>query len=147
MKRTLKLTLSKIKNPGSLGANPKRNLPSRNAYPSLPTTKEETGGSGAERTESWVNSDYINKPSAPVRDDEEDPSARPPNYDQTVWQQHRAAQLGPQMQFNPIFNQGIHQSIIPTHVPWYPPSTNDFQNLPQGTSHMIKNKESIEEQK
>ena len=39
VKRTLKLTLSKIKNPGSLGANPKRELPSRNAYPTLPATK------------------------------------------------------------------------------------------------------------
>ena len=109
MKRTLKLTISKIKNPGSLGANPKRELPSRNAYPTLPATKEETGGSRNERTENWVNKNYDNTPSAPVRDGEEDSNPRPPNYDQTVWQQHRAAQLGLQMQFNPIFNLGMHQ--------------------------------------
>ena len=60
MKRTLKLTLSKIKNPGSLGANPKRDLSSRRAYPTLPTTKEEAEESGTDRAEKWVNSNNIN---------------------------------------------------------------------------------------
>ena len=147
MKRTLKLTLSKIKNPGSLGANPKRDLPSRNAYPTLPTTKEETGGSGAERTESWVNSDNVDKPSAPVRDNEEDPSAKPPNYDQSVWQQYRAAQHGSQVQFYPYINQEMHQPMMPMNTAWHLPGTNNFQmNLP-GTGHITSKRELVEEQK
>ena len=97
MKRTFKLTVCKINNPGSLGANPKRELPSRNAYPTLPATKEETGGAKNERTENSVNNIYENTPSAPAKDDVEDHNARPPNYDQTIWQQQRAAQLGPPM--------------------------------------------------
>ena len=95
MKRTLKLTLSKIKNPGSLGANPKRDLSSRKAYPTLPTTKEETGGSGTDRTEKWLNSDDVNRPSLPARDYEEDANSKPPNYDQSVRLQYRATQYGP----------------------------------------------------
>ena len=59
MKKTLKLTLDKIKNPGSLGANPKRDFSSKKAYPTLPTMKEETGGSATDRTENWVNNDNI----------------------------------------------------------------------------------------
>ena len=116
VKRTLKLTISKIKNPGSLGANPKRELPSRNAYPTLPATKEETEGSKDKRTEDWVNTIHDVTPSAPAKDDVEDPNARPPNYDQTIWQQHGATQLRPPMQFNPNFSQGMHPPIIPTNV-------------------------------
>ena len=41
IKRSLKLILEKIKNPGSLGAYPKRDRSSKRAYPTLPTTEEE----------------------------------------------------------------------------------------------------------
>ena len=78
----MKLTLCKINNPGSQGANPKKKLPSKNAYPTLPATKEETEGSKGKRTEDWV---HDVAPSAPAKDDIEDPNARPPNYDQTIW--------------------------------------------------------------
>ena len=139
--------MDKIKNPGSLGANPKRNLPSRNAYPSLPTTKEETGGSGAERTASWVYNDNVDKPSAPVKDDEEDPSTRPPNYDQSVSQQYRAAQHGPQVQFSPQFNQEMHQPMMPMNTAWHPPGTNAYQMQFPGSSNITSRRESVEEQK
>ena len=51
--------------------------------------KEETGGSGIDQTEKWVNSDNVNRPSAPARDYEEDANSKPPNYDQSVRLQYR----------------------------------------------------------
>ena len=61
IKRSLKLTLDKIKNPGSLGVNPKRDRSSRRTYPTLPTTKEEAEEAGTDRAEKWVNSNNINR--------------------------------------------------------------------------------------
>ena len=145
-KRTLKLTICKINNPGSLGANPKKKLPSKNAYPTLPLTKEETDESKDKRTKEWVSNTHDVTPSAPAEDDVEDPNARPPNYDQSVWQQQGAAQLGPPVHFNPNVSQRMHSSKIPTNVAWYPPN-NEFQYLPQATSHMVRSKEWIKEQK
>ena len=95
VKRTLKLTVCKINNPGSLGANPKKKLPSKNAYPTLPLTKEETEGSKDKRTKEMVSNTHDVTPSAPAEDDEDDPSSRPPNYDQSVQQHQRATQQGP----------------------------------------------------
>ena len=87
-KRSLRLTNDKIRNPGSLGANPKKKLPSKNAYPNLQTTKEESDTSKDKRTKEWIARDHDVTPSAPIEDDEADPDARPPNYDQSV-QQHQ----------------------------------------------------------
>ena len=49
-KRSLKLTIDRINNPGSLGANPKKKLPSKNAYPILQITKDESDISKDKRT-------------------------------------------------------------------------------------------------
>ena len=84
MKRTLKLTLEKIGNPGSLGANPKRERSSTRAYPTLPTTKEEAEVAGTDRAEKWVSSNNINKSATQGRSNEEDANSKPPDYDQSV---------------------------------------------------------------
>ena len=51
IKRSLKLTADKIKNPGSLGAQPKRDRSSKRAYPTLHTTEEEADDAGTNKTE------------------------------------------------------------------------------------------------
>ena len=61
MKRSLKLTVEKIKKPGSLGARPKRGRSSTRAYPTLPTTEEEADDAETDKTENWVNNKSINK--------------------------------------------------------------------------------------
>ena len=104
MKRTLKLTLEKIKNPGSLGANPKRDRSSTRAYPTLPTRKDEVEEAGTDRAEKWVNSNNINRSATQGRDNEEDANSKSPNYDQSVGLQYRATQNGLQIQRNPQFS-------------------------------------------
>ena len=112
MKRTLKLTLEKIKNPGSLGANPKRERSSTRAYPTLPTTKEEAEEAGTDRAEKWVSSNNISNSATQGRSNEEEANSKPPNYDQSVRLQYRTTQGGPQMQHNSHFNQGIYQPMV-----------------------------------
>ena len=68
-------------------------------------------------------------PSAPAKDDVEDPNTRPSNYGYTGWQQ-----MGPPKQLNPTFNHGIHPPMIQTNAGWYPPGIFDLQNLPQAKS-------------
>ena len=137
-KRSLKLTISKINNPGSLGANPKKKLPSKNAYPILQITKDETDNSKDKRTKEWVINAHDVTPSAPAEDDEDDPNTRPPNYDQSVQQQQRATQQGHQVHFNPNIVQYVQPSMIPN---------NEFQYFPQATSQINMSKEWITEQK
>ena len=147
MKRTLKLTLNRIKNPGNLGGYPKRDLSSKRAYPSLPTMKEEVGGQGTDRTEKWVNSNDINKPSAPMRDYEEDANSNPPNYDQSVNLQYRTTQNGPQRQFDPHFGQGMHRPMMPMNNVWASTGSNDYQRQFLGTGNIASREESEKEKK
>ena len=137
-KRSLKLTNSKINNPGSLGATPKKKLPSKNAYPILRITKDETDKSKDKCTKEWVTNAQDVTPSAPAEDDEDDPNTRPPNYDQSVQQHQRATQQGHQVHFNPNIVQYVQPSMI---------HNNEFQYSPQATSQINMSKEWITEQK
>ena len=55
MKKSLKLTKVKAANPRGLGARSKRDKSSTRAYPTLPTTEEETVETETSRTKDWVN--------------------------------------------------------------------------------------------
>ena len=56
MKKSLKLTKVKAANPIGLGARSKRDKSSTRAYPTLPTTEEET----AETTKNWMDNKNAN---------------------------------------------------------------------------------------
>ena len=84
IKRSLKLTADKIKNPGSLGAKPKRDRSSKRAYPTLPTTEEEADEAGTDKAEKWVNNNSINRTARKGGNTEEDANSKPPNYDQSL---------------------------------------------------------------
>ena len=109
--------------------------------------KEEVGGHGTDRTEKWVNSNNINRPSAPARDYEEDANSKPPSYDQSVRLQYKATQNGPQMQLNPHFGQEMHQPMMPTNNVWPPTGPSDYQMQFLGTSNIASREESEEEKK
>ena len=135
MKRTFKLTLYKIKNPGSLGANPKKDLLSKKVYPTLPEMKEETGGTTTDRIESWANNDTIYRPSAPAIEHEE-----PPYYDESVRLQYRPTSFGHQGQHNQHYNQERHQPMVPMDATWLPSGAGAYQM--QG--NIINTRESVE---
>ena len=113
IKRSLKLTADKIKNPGSLGARPKRDRSSKRAHSTLPTTEEEADETGTNETEKWLNNSSINKAAMRGADTEEAMNSKPPDYDQSLGLQHRAAQVNSQMQYNLQLNQGMCQPTFP----------------------------------
>ena len=53
MKRSYTLTKTQAKNPRGLGVRPRETGKSARAYPSLPTTLEETVGTGSNMTVTW----------------------------------------------------------------------------------------------
>ena len=145
-RRSLRLTNDKIRNPGSLGANPKKKLPSKNAYPSLQITKEESDTSKGKHTKEWIARDHDVTPTAPTEDDETDPDAKPPNYDQSVLQHQRAGQQRSYVHFGHNIVQDVQPPMMATNGMWYPP-TNVLQYPHQATGHIQLSKEWIEEQK
>ena len=145
-KRSLKLTIDKINNPGSLGANPKKKFLSKNAYPNVQITKEESDSSKDKRTKEWIARDHDVTPSAPTEDDEADPDARPPNYDQSVRQHQRSSQRRSHVHFNHNIVQDVQPPMMTTNGMWYP-ATNMLQYPPQATSQIYMSKEWIREQK
>ena len=54
MKRSYTLMRTQAANPRGLGVRPRETGKSTKAYPSLPTTLEETVGAGSNRTVTWV---------------------------------------------------------------------------------------------
>ena len=147
MERTLKLTLEKIKNPGSLGANPKRDRSSIRAYPILPTTQEEAEEAGTDRAEKWVNSNNINRSATQGRSNEEDANSKPPNYDRSLGLQYRAAQVNSQMQYNSQFSQGMYQPMFPMNTAWASSDPSIYQMQFMGTSNVPSREESENEKK
>ena len=61
MKRSLRLTITKAKHPEGLGARQRRGKSSTRAYPTLPTTEEETDETENDKTKNWVNNKNISK--------------------------------------------------------------------------------------
>ena len=84
IKRSLKVTSDKIKNPGSLGAYRKRDRSLKRAYPTLPTTEEEADDAGTKQTEEWVNNSSINKAAMRGADNGESVNSKPPDYDHLI---------------------------------------------------------------
>ena len=88
MKRSYTLTKTQVANPKGLGAKPRKTGYSSNAYPTLPTTLEETVATGPSRTEKWVqenkhtpeavhNKGGMTKPNA-----HDDAAGQSPDYNQ-----------------------------------------------------------------
>ena len=142
-KRSLRLTNDKIRNPGSLGANPKKKLPSKNAYPSLQITKEEPDTFKGKHTKEWIGRDHDVMPTAPTEDDEADPDAKPPNYESV---QQRVGQQRSYVHFGNNIIHDMQPPMMATNGMWYPPA-NTLQYPPQATGHIHMSKEWIEEQK
>ena len=109
--------------------------------------KRESRGHRTDRTEKWVNSSIVNKPSAPARDYEDDANSNPPNYDQSVSLQYRATQNRSQMQFNPQFGQEMHQTMAPTNNAWPHTGPTDCQMQSLETGNVISREESEEEKR
>ena len=87
-KRSLKLTNDKINNPGSLGANPKWKVPSKNAHPNLKVTMRDSETSENKVNKERAAKDSDTAPSAPAEDsDADEHEASPPNYAQSIKQQ------------------------------------------------------------
>ena len=61
MKRSLKLTITKVKHPEGLGTRPRRGKSLTRAYPTLPTTEEETDETENDKTKNWVNNKSISR--------------------------------------------------------------------------------------
>ena len=150
IKRLLKVTADKIKNPGSLGAQPKRDRSSKRAYPTLPTTEEEADDAGTNKTEKWVNNNSINRAAKKGVNTEEDVNSKPPDYDQYLGLQHRAAQGNPQMQYNLQLNQGMYQPTFPMNnlqnAAWFSSNSGFNQMQLMGTSN-IPSREQTENEK
>ena len=84
MKKSLKLTKVKAENPRGLGVRSKRDKSSTRAYPTLPTTEEETVETETCRTKDWLKNKNDNGATKKEVSPKEDANAKPPDYDQSV---------------------------------------------------------------
>ena len=61
------------------------------AYPTLPTTEEETDEMEDDKTKNWVKNKSISKTANREVDRKEDENTKPPAYDQSIGFPHNAA--------------------------------------------------------
>ena len=93
MKRSYTLTKTQAANPKGLGVKPKKPGYSASAYPTLPTTLEETVASVPDRTETWVQETKHTPEKAhniggkTEHNAQDDAAGQPPDYNQSLgWQ-------------------------------------------------------------
>ena len=90
-----------------------------------------------------MNSNNINRLAKKGKNNEEDANSKPPNYDQSLGLQYRAAQGIPQMQFN----QGMYQPMVPMNAAWTPSDPSIYQTQFMGTSNIPSREESENKKK
>ena len=90
MKRSYTLTKTQAANPKGLGVKPKKPGYSASAYPTLPTTLEETVASVPDRTETWVQktrqtaNKELNGGIKAEKSPKDDATGQPPDYNQST---------------------------------------------------------------
>ena len=105
MKRSYTLTKTQTANPKGLGARPKNPGHSSNAYPTLPTTLEETVASGPGRTEKWVQENKHvperthNEGGMAKHSAHDDAAGKSPDYNQSMGWQPFMPQHNAQLQY------------------------------------------------
>ena len=105
MKRYYTLTKTQAANPRGLGAKARKNGHSSNAYPTLPTTLEETVASEPGRTEKWEQENKHtpeaahNKGGMTKQNAHDDAAGLHPDYNQSVGWQPFIPQYSAQVQY------------------------------------------------